>query len=158
QVDVTVTGDLATLGEIRSFTIGGAQVIEPRWSDPSTVTVTLQGTLRPERHTVEIDGSLGRTVQHHIFIYDPPPQPVPLTWMASGASFTHGPESMGIDPHTQRHGVAAHIARTAGVWLGLPLFNPKLAPPLQPSDFTLDCAQKPGTGINPNNLTDVLIS
>jgi lysophospholipase L1-like esterase len=157
QTDVTISGDFDALGEVDYFSVAGVQVINPRWS-PTSVTVTLQGAPRPGRYDIVIRGSGGLTIQHNLFTYDPPPTGVPLTWIAFGASFTQGTESNGIDPHTQVYGVSGQIAKAAGVFLGLPLFNPQVAPPLQPSDFTSDCAQIPGTGAGVNTLTSVTTS
>lgn len=157
QVDVTVRGDLGSLGSVDYFAIAGQQVIDPRWSpDRDAVTVTLQGTPRPGRYDVVIRGSRGLTNQHGIFTYDPPPARVPYNWAAFGASFTQGTESNGIDPHTQRLGVAGQIAHTAGVFLGLPLLSPAVTPPLQPGDFSFDCTQLPGTGAGVNTITAVV--
>jgi hypothetical protein len=159
QVDVTVSGDLAALGDVNYFAVDGIQVINPRWSSSGkSVTVTLQGAPAPGRVDVVVRGSGGRSIQHGVFTYDPPPSPVPLKWIAFGASFTQGTESLGIDPHTQTHGVSAVIARTAGVYLGLPLFNPQLAPPPQPSDYYPDCTQHPGTASAFTTLTSVVTS
>ena len=159
QVDVTIRGDLASLGNVDYFAVAGQQVVDPRWSAArDEVTVTLQGTPRPGRYDIVIRGDRGLTNRHGIFTYDAPPAPVPYNWMAFGASFTQGTESNGIDPHTQRFGVAGQIAHTAGVFLGLPLFSPQVAPPLQPSDFYPDCTQIPGTGAGVNTITAVVTS
>lgn len=158
QLDVTVSGDLASLGDISYFAVDGIQVINPRWSGDGSVTVTVQGGPAPGRVDVVIRGSRGRSIQHGVFTYDPPPAPVPLKWMAFGASFTQGTESMGIDPHTQTHGVAAVIARRAGVYLGLPLFNPQLAPAALPSDYYPDCSPHPGTASAFTTLSAVVTS
>jgi hypothetical protein len=157
QTDVTITGDLASLGDVDYFSVAGIQVVNARWS-PTSVTVTLQGAPRPGPADIVIRGSSGKTIQHGIFTYDRPEKGVPEQWMAFGASFTQGTESNGIDPHTQVWGVSGQIARAAGVYLGLPLFNPQLAPPLQPSDFHLDCTQIPDTGAGVATLTTVTTS
>ena len=157
QSDVTISGDLASLGDIDYFSIAGLQVVNVRWS-PTSATVTVQGAPRPGRYDIVIRGSRGLTIQHNLFTYDPPATGVPLTWMAFGASFTQGTESNGIDPHTQRSGVSGQIAKAAGVYLGLPLLNPQVTPPLQPSDFYPDCTQIPGTGAGVTTLTSVTTS
>ena len=154
QTDVTITGDLASLGDVDYFAIAGVQVINARWT-PSSVTVTVQGAPRPGRYDIVIRGNRGKTIQHNLFTYDPAVAGVPPTWMAFGASFTQGTESNGIDPHTQIYGVSGQIARAAGVFLGLPLFNPQVTPPLQPTDFYSDCTQIPGTGAGATTLTTV---
>lgn len=157
QRDVTITGELASLGDVDYFAIGGVQVINPRWS-ASSVTVTIQGAPRPGRYDIVIRGKRGITIQHNLFTYDPPVAGVPPTWMAFGASFTQGTQSNGIDPHTQTLGVSGQLARAAGVFIGLPLFNPELTPPLQPSDFYPNCVQIPGTGAGATTLTAVATS
>ena len=157
QTDVTITGDLASLGDVDYFSVAGVQVLNPRWT-PTSVTVTLLGAPKPGRYDIVIRGSQGRTIQHNVFTYDPPAAGVPPTWMAFGASFTQGTESNGIDPHTQLYGVSGQIARAAGVFLGLPLFNPELTPPLQATDFYPDCTQIPGTGAGSTTLTSVATS
>ncbi|MDB4970517.1 MAG: outer membrane protein [Myxococcales bacterium] len=157
QTQITVTGDFAALGQIGYFSVAGVQVVEAKFSG-STVTATLQGATKPGRYDIVISGSRGTTIRHNVFTYDAPTTGVPLSWMAFGASFTQGTESLGIDPHTQRYGVSAHIARAAGVYLGLPLFSWQLAPPLQPNDFTADCEQIPGTGAGVTTLETVLTS
>jgi hypothetical protein len=154
QTDVTITGDLASLGDVDYFAIAGVQVINARWT-PSSVTVTVQGAPRPGRYDIVIRGNRGKTIQHNLFTYDPAVAGVPPTWMAFGASFTQGTESNGIDPHTQIYGVSGQIAKAAGVFLGLPLFNPQVTPPLQPTDFYSDCTQIPGTGAGATTLTTV---
>jgi hypothetical protein len=154
QTDVTITGDLASLGDVDYFAIAGVQVINARWT-PSSVTVTVQGAPRPGRYDIVIRGNRGKTIQHNLFTYDPAVAGVPPTWMAFGASFTQGTESNGIDPHTQIYGVSGQIAHAAGVFLGLPLFNPQVTPPLQPTDFYSDCTQIPGTGAGATTLTTV---
>src|SRR5439155_26481319 len=63
-----------------------------------------------------------------------------------GASFTHGCVSLGVDRHTQVHGIAGDIASSAGVYLGLPLFTDDLMPQMRPSDFNSDCSPKSGAG------------
>jgi lysophospholipase L1-like esterase len=158
QTDVTITGDLASLGDVDYFSVAGVQVINPRWSG-SSVTVTLQGAPKPGRYDVVIRGSQGKTIQHGIFTYDPSPaMGAKDTWIAFGASFTQGTESNGINQHTQTLGVSGQIAKAAGVFLGLPLFTPQVTPPLQPSDFYPDCTQIPDTGAGATTLTTVTTS
>ena len=159
QTDVIISGDLASLGDVDYFAIAGVQVVNPRWSpERSSVTATVQGAPKPGRYDIVIRGKQGITIQHNVFSYDAPPPGVKPTWMAFGASFTQGTESNGIDPHTQRYGVSGQVANAAGVFLGLPLFNPQVTPPLQPSDFYPDCTQIPGTGAGATSLTAVTTS
>jgi hypothetical protein len=101
-----------------------------------------------------VTGSRGKAIRHGVFTYDPPAMNVPKVWAAFGASVTQGTESNGIDEHTQLAGVTAVIARQAGVYLPLPIFDPSFTPPVHPADFNLDCTQKPGTGVDFKNLTD----
>ena len=155
QIDVTFSGDLAQLGEIRSVTVGGVHAWNLR-ATPQAVTVTLQGAAQPGTADVVIDGANGRSLRHGIFTYDPPPAQVPLKFAAFGASLTMGMESMGLDPRTQTNAVSAQIARALGVDLALPLFNPNLLPPLTPDDFNSDCSQKPGVAPTGSQLPTVL--
>ncbi|HEY2743598.1 MAG TPA: hypothetical protein VGL86_03205 [Polyangia bacterium] len=154
QLDVTISGDLASLGDVDYFSVAGYQVINPRWT-PTSVTVTVQGAPEPGDYDIVIHGSHGITIQHGIFTYDAPTTHVPLKWMAFGASFTQGTESNGIDQHTQTAGVSAQIAKAAGVFLGLPLFNPQVTPPLELDDFYPDCSQIPNTGAGAGTLQAV---
>ncbi len=154
KTDVTISGDLASLGDVDYFSVAGIQVINPRWT-PTSVTVTVQGAPTPGPYDIVIRGNHGITIQHNIFTYDAPTTGVPLTWMAFGASFTQGTESNGIDQHTQTSGVSAQIAKSAGIYLGLPLFNPQVAPPLQLTDFQPDCTQIPNTGAGANTIAAV---
>jgi GDSL-like Lipase/Acylhydrolase len=155
QIDVTLSGDIASLGDIRSVTVGGTLAYDLQVT-PTALTVRLQGAPRPGRADVIVEGSRGRSVRRGLITYDAPPSGVPLTFMAFGASLTQGTQSDGIDPHTQTLGVSGQLARALGVYLGLPLFVPSLAPPLEPSDFNADCTQKPDTGFNINTITDTL--
>jgi len=157
QTEVTVTGDLAALGDVDYFAVAGVQVVNARWTG-SSVTATLQGAPEPGRYDIVIRGKRGITIQHGVFTYDAPATGVPLKWMAFGASFTQGTESNGINQHTQTLGVSGQIAKAAGVFLGLPLFTPQVTPPLQPSDFYPDCTQIPDTGAGATTLTTVTTS
>src|SRR5947208_16167034 len=69
QTDVTITGDLASLGDVDYFAIGGVQVVNPRWSS-SSVTVTVQGVPKPGSYDIVIRGEQGITIQHNLFTYD----------------------------------------------------------------------------------------
>jgi hypothetical protein len=145
QLDVTLTGDLAALGDIRSVTVGGIAAYNLR-SSSSGLTVALQGAPTPGAVEIEVVGSRGSSLHHGAFTYDPPAAGVPLVWAAFGASYTHGCVSLGIDSRTQVRGIAGDIARSAGVYLGLPLFIDDLMPEMQPSDFNADCSPKSGAG------------
>jgi hypothetical protein len=153
--DLTLTGDVASLGEIRAVTVGGVMAYELR-ATPTALTVKLQGAPEPGRADVIVEGSRGRAVRHQLYRFDAPPAGVPLKWMAFGASLTQGTQSDGIDPHTQVMGVSGQLARAFGVYLGLPLFVPTLTPPLEPSDLNSDCTQKPGTGASLQTISDTL--
>src|SRR5947207_851653 len=109
HVDVTLAGDLASLGDIRDVTVGGIAAYQLR-ATATALTVRLQGNPRPGRADVIVDGSRGRAVRHALFGYDAPAKGVPLDWMAFGASLTQGTQSSGIDPHTQTTGVSGQLA------------------------------------------------
>jgi hypothetical protein len=145
QTDVTLTGDLAALGDIRSVTVGGIAAYDLR-PDAGGLTVALQGAPTPGAVAIEVVGSRGSSRHEGAFTYDPPVAGVPLVWAAFGASYTHGCVSLGIDRHTQVRGISGDIARAAGVYLGLPLFTDDLMPEMQPSDFNTDCSPKSGAG------------
>jgi hypothetical protein len=152
-VDVTFHGDVASLGDIRSVTLGGVPAYNVRGT-ASSLTVTVQGAPEPGPAILEVVGSSGRALRHTAFTYDAPPAGTPRVWVAFGASLTQGTESEGIDEHTQLFGVSAQIARQAGVYFPLPILQDGIATPLHPTDFNLDCSQKAGTGLNPNKLLD----
>jgi hypothetical protein len=145
QVDVTFTGDLTALGDIRSVTVGGIAAYNLRPA-PSGLLVTLQGAPTAGAVTVEVIGTHGSSLHHGAFTYDPPAAGVPPVWAAFGASYTHGCVSLGIDTRTQVRGISADIARAAGVYLGLPLFVDGMMPEMQPSDFNADCSPKSSVG------------
>ncbi len=151
-LDVTFSGDVASLGDIQSVTLGGVYTYNLR-ATPTALTVTIQGAPVPGPAELIVTGSRGRAVRHGAFSYDPPTTGAPRTWAAFGASVTQGTESMGIDEHTQTFGVTAQIARAAGVFLPLPIFDPEFATPLHATDFDSDCVQKPDTGIDFQKLT-----
>ena len=155
QVDVTFSGNLASLGEIHSVKVGGIAAWNVRAS-ATQVVVTLQGAPQPGLADVEIDGASGRSLRHGLFTYDPPPHGVPANCAAFGASLTMGMESMGLDPRTQVAGVSGQLARAAGVDLALPLFNPQLLPPMTLDDFNPDCTQKPNRAPTGGELPMVL--
>lgn len=154
-LDVTFSGDLASLGDLSSVTVGGVPAYDLR-ATPTSLTVTVQGAPEPGFAEVVVVGSRGRADHHQIFRYDPPAAGVPRTWAVFGASLSQGTQSAGIDEHTQLLGVMGQVARAAGVYLPLPIFDPSLAPPLHASDFNPDCSQKPGTGLDAAKLVHQL--
>lgn len=152
-VDVTFAGDVASLGDIRSVTVGGVPAYHLR-ATPTAVTVTVQGAPAAGPVAVEVVGSAGRSFHGGAFTYDPPATGVPPVWLAFGASLTQGMQSAGLDEHGQTAGVAADIARQAGVYLALPIVGDGVLPPLHAADFNADCSQKAGTGVDVNALVD----
>ncbi len=152
-VDVTLSGDVAALGDIQSVTVGGVPAYRLRAS-AGALTVTVQGAPRPGAAAVEVVGSRGRSFHAGAFSYDAPVAGMPAVWAAFGASLTQGMQSAGLDEHGQTHGVAADIARQAGVYLALPIVNDGVLPPLHAGDFNADCSQKAGTGVDVNALVD----
>src|SRR5262249_29567772 len=75
---------------------------------------------------------------------------------AFGASLTQGTQSLGVNVHSQTVGVAAVVARQAGVYLGLPLFADGLLPGLAPTDFAPDCTTTQGQTSFIQRLSQVL--
>ena len=145
QVDVTFAGDVASLGEIHSVTIGKIAAYNLRaTADRADGHGARRAHARRRRR--EVVGTRGSSLHEGAFTYDPPAAGVPLKWAAFGASYTHGCVSLGIDSRTQVRGITGDIARAAGVYLGLPLFVDGLMPELQPSDFNADCSPKSGGG------------
>jgi hypothetical protein len=134
--DVTLSGDLGSLGAISSVTVGSNAAYDVRTGSDS-LTVTLQGGGSAGDADVVITGSNGSA--HAVFTYDAAGAKVPQTWVAFGASLTMGSESLGVNTHSQLHAVAADIAQQAGVYLGIPLFADGVLPGLQLTDFTPDC-------------------
>ncbi len=152
-VDVTFTGDVASLGDIESVTLAGVPAYRIR-ATATTLTVTIQGAPKEGPAELIVLGSKGRAAHPGAFTYDPPSPGVPRLWAAFGASITQGTEGGGIDEHTQTFGVTGQIARAVGAYLPLPIFADGLTPPLGPGDFNPDCSQKPNTGIDPTQLLD----
>jgi hypothetical protein len=154
QVDVTFTGDLAALGEVTSVKIGGIAAYNLR-TTADGLTVTLQGAPTAGAVAVEVQGARGSSLHDGAFTYDPPLAGVPAVWAAFGDSYTHGCVALGIDSRTQIHGISGDIGRSAGVYLGLPLFADQLMPALTPGDFNADCSPKSSAGpIDPGKLLD----
>ena len=138
QYQVTLSGEVAALGAVRDVKVGGIEAYAVHATSKS-ITVTLQGAPRPGPVDVEVTGSRAHSLQRGLFTFDAPAQGVPITWMAFGASLTQGTQSGGIDPHSQLWGYAAQLAKAAGVFLALPLFQPTFVPPVQPTDLDADC-------------------
>src|SRR4051812_15688692 len=105
-VEVTFSGDVASLGDIASVAIAGVPAYNLR-ATATSLTVTIQGASEPGPALLEITGSRGRLVRHGAFTYDAAPAGTPRLWAAFGASLTQGTQSLGIDEHTQTHGVTA---------------------------------------------------
>jgi lysophospholipase L1-like esterase len=155
DVDVTLRGDLDALGEITSVTIGDVDTYDLR-RDGDALTVRLQGAPQAGDADVVVEGTRGRSRTGGVFHFDAPAAGVPLVWAAFGASLTQGVQSGGIDRHTQLHGAAALIARSAGVYLAVPLLADGLTPPLTPADFDADCTPRAGAGAGLTSVTDTL--
>src|SRR5207237_10196951 len=116
HVDVTFSGDIASLGEIHSVTVGEAAAYQLR-ATAGSLTVRLQGNPRPGRADVVVEGSRGRAVRHGLVAYDPPPRGVPLDWMAFGAALTQ-PRSRAASIRTRRSPAspASWRALSASTW------------------------------------------
>jgi lysophospholipase L1-like esterase len=138
QVQLTLSGDVASLGPIRAVRVGGiaAYHVAPA---ASSLVATIQGAPAAGAADVEVDGDSGRALRHGLFRYDPPAAALPPVWAAFGASLTQGTQSLGVNVHSQVSGVSGLIARQAGVFLGLPLFADGMLPGLTPADFAPDC-------------------
>ena len=154
-VDVTFTGDVASLGDLSSVTLGGVPAYHLR-ATATSLTVSVQGAPRPGPVELIIEGARGRAVRHNALTYDAPASGMPLVWAAFGASLSQGTQSDGIDEHTQTTGISARLARAANVYLPLPVFADGFAPPLAPTDFNSDCTQKPNTGLKLQQLLDFI--
>ncbi|MSP61968.1 MAG: hypothetical protein EXR72_16880 [Myxococcales bacterium] len=150
--EVTLSGDVASLGEIVEVTVGGVRAYDLRPA-PGAITITLQGSLDPGPADLVVIGRGARSVRRRLFTYRSPASGVPLRWVAFGASLTQGAQSGGIDPHGQVHGVSGQVARAASVYLGLPLLTRAVLPPLRPQDLGPDCTAKPNTGASYATLT-----
>jgi hypothetical protein len=139
--DVTLTGDIAALGDITSVTADGIAAYDVRAGSGSSgsdsIVVTLQGSGAAGDVDIAITGAHGAARAD--FTYDAQVAKVPLTWVAFGASLTMGSESLGVNTHSQLHAVSALVATQAGVYLGMPLYADGILPGLQLSDFTPDC-------------------
>ncbi len=145
-LDVTLSGDVASLGEVQEVTVGGVPAYDFRVSE-SSLTVRVQGAPMPGPADVVVVGSRRTSKGRGTFSYDAPATGVPLKWAVFGASLSQGTESLGIDEHTQLNGVSGRIARQAAIYLALPILHPRLAPPAHAKDFNLDCTRKEGAGL-----------
>lgn len=143
--EVTVTGDLASVGEVQRLTVGGVRAYDLK-VEGDTLRATLQGAPTPGPAEVRVEGTTGVLVEEEGFTYDPPVAGVPAKWAAFGASLTMGTISAGIDTDSQLHGVAAFVARQAGVYLGIPLLAPGIFPQITTADLDDDCVRRPGSG------------
>jgi len=137
DTDVTITGDFSSLGTIREVTIGGVRGLDVRATSRS-VTVRLQGGPQAGFAEVRIVGDADAFSDPTAFSFDA--SEVPPRWMAFGASLTQGMQSAGLDARGQRHGYAAQVARSAGVFLAPALVVDGLLPPMRPAQFAADCA------------------
>lgn len=146
DLDVTITGDFARVGDVQSVTIGGVQALDVR-PVAGGVTVHLQGAPASGAAEIVVTGAAGSVRNASAFTYDAPRPGVPASWVAFGASLTQGVQSGGIAPQAELMGYAAQIARAAGVFLALPLFKEGVVPPLEPSAFVGHCnaSLDPGT-------------
>ncbi len=138
QYQVKLSGNVSALGQVTDVKFGGIEAYDLQ-ATATTLTVTLQGAPKPGPVDVEVTGSRGNALDHGLFTYDPAARGVPLEWMAFGASLTQGTQSGGIDPHSQIWGYSGQLAKAAGVFLALPLFQPAFVPQVQPTQLTPDC-------------------
>jgi len=145
EVDVTLTGDFASLGAIHEVTLGGVRALDVRPAGGS-ITVRIQGAPQAGPAEIDIDGDGGHVHNETAFSFDAPAGGAPPRWMAFGASLTQGVQSAGLDQHGQLAGYAAQVGRAAGVFLAPPLVVDGVMPPLAPSQFVGNCATKPDVG------------
>src|SRR5258708_7117694 len=71
QTEVTFRGDLASLGAVNYFAVGGVQIYNARWSATS-VTATVQGAPTAGPAEIVLVGTQGYMIHHGLFTYDPP--------------------------------------------------------------------------------------
>jgi hypothetical protein len=138
QVDLTLDGDFASLGAIQSVTIDGIHALDPQ-ATSSRITLRLQGAPTPGPAHIVLTGKSGHATNDVAFSYDAPVGGAPVTWAAFGASLTQGFQSGGLRAHGQTMSWDAQIARSAGVFLALPLVVDAFLPPLEPSAFVENC-------------------
>lgn len=143
--EVTVTGVLASVGEVQQLTVGGVRAYDLE-VEGDTIRATLQGAPTPGPAEVRVEGSTGVLIESEGFTYEPPVAGVPVKWAAFGASLTMGMVSAGLTTDSQLHGVAAFVARQAGVYLGVPLLAPGIFRQVTVTDLDDDCVPRPGSG------------
>jgi lysophospholipase L1-like esterase len=151
EVDVTISGDFASLGTIHEVRIGGVRALDLRPA-PGAITVRIQGAPEPGPAVIEVAGDGGTVHDGAAFAFDPPVGGAPEKWFAFGASLTHGVQSAGLNQHGQLAGYAADVARAAGVFLGPPLVVDGVLPPMSPSLFVADCNTKFDPGMMVSSL------
>ncbi len=140
QTTVSFRGDFSKLGTIQTVTVGGNRIYDLD-GGPEVITGTLQGAENSGPAEVDVVGDKGHLNAPGAFTYDPPLAHVPRKWVAFGASLTMGFQSLGLSSHSQTHSGAADVARAAGVYLGLPLFEPTAIPELETTNFNPQCHQ-----------------
>jgi hypothetical protein len=138
QVEVTLKGDFSKLGEIESVTFDGIHALD-LVASPSTLRLAIQGAPSPGTAHVVVVGKSAQGVSDAAFTYDPPVGGAPVTWASFGASLTEGFQSGGLRAHGQTMSWDAQVARSAGVFLALPLVVDTLLPPLEPAAFVKNC-------------------
>jgi hypothetical protein len=151
HVDVTLDGDFAKLGALKSVTVGGALALNVV-ATSTRVTIRIQGAPSPGPASISLVGESGTRENRTAFTYDPSVRGVPSHWIAFGASLTEGIQSGGLDAHAQLSGWAAQLARVAGVFQAPPLVVDGAVPPLEPTDFVNDCATTMDVGKVANAL------
>lgn len=155
QVDVSLKGDFAALGAIESVTFGGIHGLNVR-ATSSEITVRIQGAPTPGVAEVVVTGKSGSRKDDAAFTYDPPVGGAPVTWASFGASLTQGFESGGLQAHGQLMSWDAQVARSAGVFLALPLVVDTLIPPIEPSAFVANCGASWNESMIANSLVQTL--
>ena len=138
HVDVTLEGDFAKLGVLKSVRVAGLAALNVT-ATSNRVTVRIQGAPSPGPASIDLVGASGSASNRTAFAYDPPARGVPAHWIAFGASLTQGIQSGGLDAHGQLAGWAAQLAKAAGVFQAPPLVVDGAVPPLEPKDFVGNC-------------------
>src|SRR5262245_52904906 len=112
---VRATGDLESLGEPLTVTVGGIGVYGLTRDAKDAVRFTVQGTPSPGPAQVVVRGPKGELASR-AFTYTPSVDPRFNHLVAFGASLTMGVQSVGFAPRSQLRGTAAQIARAAGAF------------------------------------------